>query len=85
MQNIIFIFIGGAFIGWLASVIAKHDERQGVVGNILVGILGAGLGNWLFTLTGREVETWLSHFILSLSGAVAIILIIKLITYIKNR
>ncbi len=38
----------GALIGWLASIIMKTNAQQGTIANILVGIVGAALGRWLF-------------------------------------
>jgi uncharacterized membrane protein YeaQ/YmgE (transglycosylase-associated protein family) len=44
----IFAIIVGALIGWLASLIAKTDAQQGALSNILIGMIGAALGRWLF-------------------------------------
>ena len=38
----------GAFVGWLASLVMARDGEQGTIGNILVGVAGAGLGGYLF-------------------------------------
>ncbi len=38
----------GALIGWLASLIMKTNEQQGCIANILVGIVGAVLGRFIF-------------------------------------
>ena len=38
----------GALIGWLASLIMRTDAQQGAIANILIGIVGAALGRWLF-------------------------------------
>ncbi len=38
----------GAFIGWLASLIMGTDGQQGAIANILIGIVGASLGRWVF-------------------------------------
>ncbi len=44
---IIAIVIGG-FIGWVASMIMNTDDQQGGIANIIVGIVGALLAQWLF-------------------------------------
>jgi len=41
--------IVGALIGWLASLLMKTDQQQGCIANILVGIVGATLGRWVFS------------------------------------
>jgi uncharacterized membrane protein YeaQ/YmgE (transglycosylase-associated protein family) len=42
------IIIIGALIGWLASLVMGTDDSQGAIANILIGIVGAALGRWLF-------------------------------------
>ena len=46
MSFIIWIIIGG-ILGWLASLVMKTDAQQGLLLNIIVGIVGALLGGWL--------------------------------------
>ena len=48
MNFIIWLVIGGV-IGWLASLIMKTDGPQGILLNIVVGIVGAVLGGWLIS------------------------------------
>ncbi|AWI10302.1 GlsB/YeaQ/YmgE family stress response membrane protein [Ereboglobus luteus] len=43
---IIFIIVG-AFVGWLAGVIMR-GFGFGIIGNIIVGVVGAFIGTWLF-------------------------------------
>lgn len=38
----------GALCGWLASMIMKTDAQQGAVANILIGIVGALLAQFIF-------------------------------------
>lgn len=51
-MSIILWIILGALAGWIASMIAGTDARQGALGNIVVGILGAFLGGWLMQMFG---------------------------------
>ena len=46
-MNLIIQLIVGGVIGWLASMVMKTNAQMGVIANILVGIVGAGLGGWL--------------------------------------
>jgi uncharacterized membrane protein YeaQ/YmgE (transglycosylase-associated protein family) len=50
--SIILWIILGALAGWIASMIAGTDAKQGALGNIVVGILGAFLGGWLMQMFG---------------------------------
>jgi len=46
-MNVIIWLIVGGLIGWLASVIMHTDAQQGILLNVVVGIVGALLGGWL--------------------------------------
>ena len=46
MGIIIWLIIGG-IIGWLASMVMKTDKQQGIVINVVVGIVGALIGGLL--------------------------------------
>jgi len=48
MNFIIWLIVGG-IIGWLASLMMKTDGQQGIVLNVVVGIVGALLGGWLIS------------------------------------
>ena len=45
---IIWIFLG-ALIGWIASLIMKTDSRQGLIADIVVGIVGAFIGGYILS------------------------------------
>jgi uncharacterized membrane protein YeaQ/YmgE (transglycosylase-associated protein family) len=47
--NILIWLIVGGIIGWLASIFMKTDGQQGIVLNVVVGIVGAMLGGWLIS------------------------------------
>ena len=44
---IIWLVIGG-IVGWLASLVMRTDAQQGILLNIVVGIVGAFLGGLIF-------------------------------------
>ncbi len=70
--------IGGAIIGWLASIITGRNAQQGLIGNILAGIIGAFVGGALYSfLTGGSLNfEWnLTSFIVALVGAVIVLAI----------
>ena len=48
MLFIIWIIVGG-ILGWLASMVMKTDAEQGMILNVVVGIVGAFLGGWLIS------------------------------------
>lgn len=78
-MEIIFWIVFGALVGWVASLIMKTDANQGVLLNIVVGILGAVLGGWIMNVLGQSGTTGfnLYSFLVALLGAVALIAIVK--------
>ena len=78
MNLIIWLVVGG-IVGWIASMIMRTDAQQGILLNIVVGIVGAviaglvlGQGN---INQGLTVET----FLWSLLGAVILLAIVNLV------
>jgi uncharacterized membrane protein YeaQ/YmgE (transglycosylase-associated protein family) len=48
MNIIIWLAVGG-IIGWLASIFMKTDGQQGIILNVVVGIVGAMLAGWFLS------------------------------------
>lgn len=83
MNFIIWLVIGG-LIGWVASMIMKTDAQQGVLLNVVVGIVGALLGGWLISpLVGvptiNQGAFSLPALLVSLVGAVILLAIVNLV------
>lgn len=78
-QIVVFIIIGG-IAGWLAGVILKTGGF-GLVGNIIIGILGAVLGGWLFGVLGISIGggEWIGPIVTATVGAVVLLFVIGLI------
>jgi uncharacterized membrane protein YeaQ/YmgE (transglycosylase-associated protein family) len=78
MEFIWFIIVG-LIAGWLAGVIMKGGG-YGVVGDIIVGIVGALLGGWLFSTMGVSTGGGLlGSIIVALVGAIILIFLLRLI------
>ncbi len=78
----------GALIGWLASIVMKTDSQQGPIANILIGVIGAALGRWLFAdvlgIGGATAGALsLSGILWGIVGAVVLILILKAVRVLK--
>jgi uncharacterized membrane protein YeaQ/YmgE (transglycosylase-associated protein family) len=83
MNFIIWIVIGG-IIGWLASLVMKTDAQQGLLMNVIVGIIGALLGGWLLsplfgagTINANDFSVM--SLVVSFLGAVILLAIVNLI------
>ncbi|MDF7822967.1 GlsB/YeaQ/YmgE family stress response membrane protein [Pontiellaceae bacterium B12227] len=71
-QLVAFLIVGGV-AGWLAGLIMK-GRGLGLVGNIVVGVIGAFLGGWLFGILGIRIDgKWLGPLITSLAGALLLL------------
>nr|MCU0729404.1 GlsB/YeaQ/YmgE family stress response membrane protein [Sphingopyxis sp.] len=48
-MTFILILIVGGVLGWLASIVMRTDGQQGIILNIVVGIIGAVIAGFLLT------------------------------------
>lgn len=88
--NLIIWLIVGGIIGWIASRIMRRDAQQGIVLNVVVGIVGAMLSGWFISpLLGigtiNQNAFSLSAMIVSLIGAVILLAIVNLFQRGKVR
>ena len=77
MNFIVWLIIGGV-IGWLASIVMRTDGQQGIILNIVVGIVGSYIGGFLFgPMLGStgSIAPYLSAFL----GAIILLAIVNLI------
>lgn len=78
MEFVWFIIVG-LVAGWLAGVVMKGGG-YGVVGDIVVGIVGALIGGWLFSKMGVSAGGGLvGAIIVAFIGAVILIFLLRLI------
>lgn len=89
MNLIIWLVVGG-LIGWVASLIMKTDAQQGMILNVVVGIVGALLGGWLLSpLLGagsvNQGDFSLKGLLVSLGGAIILLFIVSLVRKGSSR
>ena len=87
MNFIIWLIVGGV-IGWLASIVMKRPE--GIVLNVVVGIVGAMLGGWLISPmvgagTINQNDFSLPGLLVSFVGAIILLAIVNLLTRGRTR
>jgi uncharacterized membrane protein YeaQ/YmgE (transglycosylase-associated protein family) len=80
MNIIIWLAVGG-IIGWLASIFMKTDGQQGIILNVVVGIVGAMLAGWFLSpLIGvgtiNQSNFSLPALIVSFVGAVMLLALV---------
>lgn len=82
MDLIINLIVGG-IIGWLASMVMKTSNQMGVIANIVVGIIGSGLGAWVFALVGLAAYGTLGRLLMGVVGAALLIALLRGLGFYK--
>ena len=82
MNLIIWLVVGG-LIGWVASMVMRTDGQQGIILNVVVGIVGAALGGWVISpLVGvgtiNQGQFSVGGLLVSLLGSIVLLAIVNL-------
>ena len=77
LTSLIWFLLIGLIAGWLASVVMRSPH--GVVGDLVIGVIGALLGGWLFGVLGIAAGGLVGSLIMAFVGAVILILILRVI------
>lgn len=88
-MNWLATIIFGALCGWLASMLMKTDAQQGAVANILIGIVGSVLAQFLFgnllhvggSAAGTGFSFW--SIVWGVVGSVVLIAILKALKVLR--
>ena len=83
-MNIIVWLVVGGLIGWVASMLMRTDGQQGILLNVVVGIVGAFIGGWLLAPmvgagTINSGDFSLPGLAVSLVGAVVLLAVVNLV------
>ncbi len=84
MMNFIVWLVVGGLIGWVASLIMRTDGQQGVLLNVVVGVVGAAIGGWVISpLIGvptiNQNTFSIGALAVSLLGAVVLLAIVNVL------
>jgi uncharacterized membrane protein YeaQ/YmgE (transglycosylase-associated protein family) len=76
------IIVGG-IAGWLAEKITASN--MGILANIVIGVIGAGIGSWLFSKLGVQIggPPWFAYLISGLVGACLLLVVTRI--FYPNR
>jgi uncharacterized membrane protein YeaQ/YmgE (transglycosylase-associated protein family) len=77
MGIIVWLVVGG-ICGWLASLIMRTDAQQGIILNVIVGIVGAVIAGLIFGVSMNDAIT-VQSFLYALLGAVILLAIVNLV------
>ena len=83
-MGIIILIIVGGILGWLASIVMRTDAQQGVLLNVIVGIIGALLAGFLIVplIGGGSITAGdfsVSSLLVSFLGAAVLLAIVNLV------
>lgn len=83
MNLLIWLVVGG-LIGWLASVLMKTNDQQGLILNVVVGIVGAMVAGWFISPLGgvstiNQDNFSLAGLLVSFLGAAALLALVNLL------
>lgn len=72
MFHIIYWIIVGALAGWFATMYQKRNDFS-TLGNILLGIVGAAVGGFIFDLVGLKDVGFLGSLLMATFGAIILL------------
>src|ERR1041385_4237399 len=78
LTGLIWFLLIGLIAGWLAGQIMRGGG-YGVVGDMIVGVIGALIGGWLFGALGIGVGGLIGSIITAFVGAVILIALLRVI------
>ena len=89
MNFIIWLIVGG-LIGWLASIMMKTNDQQGIFLNVIVGIVGAMVAGWFISpLVGvgtiNQNNFSLPALLVSFVGAAILLAVVNLLRRGRSR
>lgn len=78
MGIILWLIVGG-IVGWLASIVMRTDAQQGILLNIIVGIVGAFVAGLIFHGSATPADPLsIGGFLISLLGAIVLLAIVNM-------
>jgi uncharacterized membrane protein YeaQ/YmgE (transglycosylase-associated protein family) len=78
-ESLIVILFVGLIAGWLAGKVVR-GAGFGIIGDIVIGIIGAFIASWLFPRLGIHIGGGLiSEIIYSAIGAIILLLVVRLV------
>lgn len=80
MHLIVWLIIGG-LAGWIAGIIVQ-GTGFGIIGDIIIGILGAVIAGWLLPRLGVHISTgnvYVNEGLAALTGAIVLLVVLGLI------
>lgn len=78
MENLLYFIIIGLAAGWLAGKIMR-GSGFGLIGNLVVGVVGALIGAYVFEFIGLSTNSLVGSLVMSVVGAVILLYLLQLL------
>jgi uncharacterized membrane protein YeaQ/YmgE (transglycosylase-associated protein family) len=78
MENLLILLLVGLVAGWLTGKVMR-GSGFGVIGDIIIGLLGAVVGSWLFGQLGVFPTGLLGSIVVAFVGAVLLVFVVRLL------
>ena len=78
VKNLIWFLCVGLIAGWLAGK-AMRGGGYGILGDIVVGVIGAFLGGWLFAVLGISIGGFVGAIVTAFVGAIILVWLLRLV------
>lgn len=78
VEHLIWFLLIGLAAGWIASMVMKSG-RGGILQYMVIGVIGALLGGWLFNVLGLGASGLLGSLIVATVGAIVLIALLRLL------
>ena len=83
-ESLVVIVIVGIFAGWLAGNIVQGGG-YGLIGDLIVGVIGAFIGNWLLPQLGIHLGTGMVALVVNATlGAIVLLVLLRLISGVSR-
>lgn len=74
-MNFLIFLVFGALVGWLASLLLKTNSQQGLIGDIILGILGSMVGGYVMNAFNQPGVTGFNLYSILVGVVGAIVLV----------
>jgi uncharacterized membrane protein YeaQ/YmgE (transglycosylase-associated protein family) len=85
--SIIAWIVVGIIAGWLGKLVVRGEGPGGILGDLVIGVIGALIGGWIFNMLGHQGVTGINFgsILVAFIGAVILLLIIRAVTGARAR
>jgi uncharacterized membrane protein YeaQ/YmgE (transglycosylase-associated protein family) len=80
-HNFVFWIIVGIVAGFLAKMVVPGEGPGGVLGDLIIGIVGAFVGGWLFIhFLGHSYNGWMGSTAVAFVGAIVLLFVLRAVS-----